>query len=162
MNTESNGPSGPRAEDLIRFWIEQNSAEQARGETLEKRGITVITTTATLLTILLALVAVVTQTNSAFLPRSTVLPLVSSLIAFIAGAIFGTIVNMLTLGPRETRTMGVSTVESIVDVLIHQVSRTRSVNRVKAFLVFWALVGQVLGLLLLAVTITTVVLAISD
>ncbi len=73
---------------------DQLTEERNRKSSLEARGITVITTSGTLATLLFALTARLTATTSFKLPATARLPLLLALIAFVVAAICGLATNI--------------------------------------------------------------------
>ena len=83
--------AGTAYEQLI---VDQLIEERSRKSSLEARGVTVITTSGTLATLLFALTAGLTTTGTFKLPGAARLPLLLTLVAFVGAAILGIITNI--------------------------------------------------------------------
>jgi hypothetical protein len=73
---------------------DQLTQERSRKTSLESRGVTVITTSGTLVTLLFGLTAGLTAASGFKLPSGAKLPLLLALIAFVIAAGFGILTNM--------------------------------------------------------------------
>src|ERR1700730_3055557 len=90
-------PPGP-SEDLYDFQLKYIQAqldfERQRKQSLEQRGITVITSAGAIATLIFAVSAFVSKSvSTASFIRSEALPIKSSIIAFLVAAIFGLATN---------------------------------------------------------------------
>lgn len=86
---------------------DQLAEERTRKSSLEARGVTVITTSGTLATLLFALTAGLTSVASFKLPGGAKLPLLLALVAFIVAAVCGLTTNM-PLKYREATPQGLA------------------------------------------------------
>jgi hypothetical protein len=86
---------------------DQLTEERSRNASLEARGITVITTSSTLATLLFALTAGLTTANRFKLPGPARLPLLLALCAFVAAAVLG-LMTSIPLRYREPTPAGLA------------------------------------------------------
>lgn len=93
------------SELIMSFISEQLSEERARKTAIEQRGIAIVTTSGTLVTLLFALSAVVGAQVDAALPRSGTIALRIAVIAFLAAACLGLSTN-LPMKYAKPRTSG--------------------------------------------------------
>jgi hypothetical protein len=87
--------------------VDQLTEERNRKISLEARGVTVITTSGTLATLLFALTAGLTAAAKVKLPESAKLPLLLALVAFVIAALSGLATNV-PLRYRETTPQGLA------------------------------------------------------
>jgi hypothetical protein len=73
---------------------DQLTEERSRKASLEARGVTVITTSSALATLLFALTAGLTATSKFILPVSAKLPLLLTLVTFVFSAVLSLVVNV--------------------------------------------------------------------
>jgi hypothetical protein len=76
------------------FISDQLTQERSRKTSIESRGVTVVTTSGTLVTLLFGLTAGLTAASGFKLPGGAKLPLLLALIAFVIAAGFGIVTNM--------------------------------------------------------------------
>jgi len=86
---------------------DQLAEERSRKTSIEARGVTVITTSGTLTTLLFALTAGLTAAAKFKLPEVAKLPLLLALVAFVVAAIFGLATNM-PLQCKEATPLGLA------------------------------------------------------
>jgi hypothetical protein len=121
-------PAGAR---LYADYIEKQLArEEERRKSLESRGITVITSSGTLATLLLGLVALSTRSQSTFqLPHDARTPLALALVAFTLAAALAIVTNV-PRGSAEADIQGlVQLIKTYWDDPEREALRTVSVNR---------------------------------
>ena len=94
MASDTDLDEGGAGEEYAKLIAEQLDEERKVKSSLEQRGITVITTSGTLVTLLFALVAVVTKDETFDLASSARWGLYLALCLFVLAAIVGLITNM--------------------------------------------------------------------
>jgi hypothetical protein len=149
------------------YIAEQIERQEERKRSIESRGVTVITTSGTLATLLLALAALTTREAGTFtLPPSAEDPLEWSLIAFAAAAL-ASIFTQLPLSYREASTSGLrglvedswnDSEEEALDAVarnrLNVLRRAKEVNGIKAWALFAAVVAQAAAVIALAFAMT--------
>lgn len=138
--------------------LEKLSADQdARKTSLEQRGIAVITTSGTLVTLLFALVAVVTKAADFELPRTAQGPLGVALGGFVLAAVLALLTNVpLLYANVRAKEAGAQiwdqwyagrnkALREITATRLGIVARAQLVNGIKAWLLIAALVSEVVG-----------------
>ena len=142
---------------------DQMSQERQRKASLESRGITVITTSSALATLLFALTAGLTSASKFKLPGSARLPLVLTLTAFVLAAALGLIVN-IPLKYREPTAHGLEKLRKpvywsapaqvgqlrVVQVQIASLKAARVANRIKVGFLLGAIAFELLAVIFLA------------
>ncbi len=170
MSTSANPTSsggGPLVADYIKEQVER---EDARKESLEKRGIGVITTAGALVTLLFGLAALSTQASQTFeLPSSAAVFLAISVVFFFGAALLGILTNV-PLVVRGLRLEGVRAAvksdwaqlepdirrnEALTNLDILESAKER--NHVKAVLLFWAMGLEVLAVVMVGAAVGIVV-----
>lgn len=151
--------SGPEVVKLIEKLSENERAAKASAQT---RGLAVITTSGTLVTLLLAFAALATRKQATFvLPTSLKIPLILASVLLVVAAIGGLIVNMP--GPGKTVELDVTNLANAltrdrwnssndvvtrgialdqVDVLID----ARRLNSVRARILACAITAEIMGI----------------
>jgi hypothetical protein len=138
--------------------VDQLTEERNRKNSLEARGITVITTSGTLVTLLFALTAGLTAASKFHLPASTKLPLLLALVAFVIAAIFGLATN-LPLRYREATPRGLARLIDarywtaspeigqlrVAEVQVAVIAITRSANNLKVVFLVVAVIAELLA-----------------
>jgi hypothetical protein len=116
--SRTRGPSIAEAEPLAgakayaAFIAEQVDRQEARKSSLESRGVTVITTSGTLATLLLGLTAIATKAQDTFmLPDEARPPLALALIAFVLAAVAAIFTN----APRNYKEATVESLRKLVE-----------------------------------------------
>jgi len=144
-------PAGP---EFASFVLNQLDTEEKRRASLETRGLAVITTSGTLVTLLLALAALVTQQKDYRLPESVNAWVTTSLISFVAATALAIGAN----APQMYRVVDVAALKTIVrarwesssdDAIktltatrLDELQRAQAVNGVKGYLLLGAAVAQ--------------------
>lgn len=145
---------------------DQLAEERSRKGSLEARGIAVITTSGTLVTLLFGLTAGLTASTSFKLPDDSRLPLLLSLIAFVITAVLGLVTN-LPLKYREPTARGLDrlvdeevwTSEGVIGQLrvagaqVHLIAAARAANNLKVKLLIWAIVSELVAVAFLCCSI---------
>jgi hypothetical protein len=160
-STSSAGP------EFAGFVVDQLELEEKRRASLETRGLAIITTSGTLVTLLLALAALVTQRKDYQLPDPVGTWLTAALIAFVVAAAFAIGAN----APQLYRTIDVTALKiitrsrwnsasgealkTLTATRLEELQRAQAVNSVKAYLLLGAAVAQgaAIGSLTMGVTI---------
>jgi hypothetical protein len=142
---------------------DQLAEERDRKSSLETRGITVITTSGTLATLLFALTASLTAATSFKLPGDARLPLLLSLIAFVAAAMCGVATNV-PLRYREATSRGLAKLVNaqywtgpesvgqlrVAEARITLIAAARSANDLKVRLLISATAAELLAVIFLS------------
>lgn len=150
------------------FLKELVAAEDAQRVTLESRGAGVITSSGALVTLLLAFAALVTKRNDFTLGSGTRLLLMISVGAFIAAALLA----IWTYAPQERRIVDGAALKDelpavwdqdaefarkkITATRLDQLQVSQHANDVKAGLLGAAVVAEVIGVVLLAVSVIVI------
>ncbi|HXP21413.1 MAG TPA: hypothetical protein VN840_17355 [Streptosporangiaceae bacterium] len=148
---------------------DQLAEERNRKTSLEARGITVITTSGTLATLLFALTAGLTTAAKFRLPGPARLPLLLALVAFVAAAAFGLATN-LPLRYQEPTSAGLARLVSarywsgpaeigqlrVAEAEITALAAARSANGRKVTLLLAAILSEVLAVVFLTWAIAVV------
>jgi hypothetical protein len=141
--------------------------ERARKSSLEQRGQAVITTSGVLVSLLVALAAVVTNATVFTLPGASRKLFIGALILFVLAAVSGIISNS-PLAYRGMRTEDLHRIvavknwygapeiaaQRVAQSRVAILERTRKLNHIKAYALFTALVFQVLAVMALAASVT--------
>ena len=142
---------------------DQLSQERQRKTSLESRGITVITTSSALATLLFALTAGLTSAKTFKLPEAAKLPLILALAAFVFSASFGLIVN-IPLKYREVAARALERVRKpnywsaraqigqlrVAEAQITILAAARAANRIKVALLLSAISFELAAVIFLA------------
>jgi len=142
---------------------DQLAEERNRKTSLEARGVTVITTSSALATLLFALTAGLTAVSSFRLPESARLPLLLTLITFVFSAAFGVAANM-PLRYREATPAGLAKLINarywaapaeigelrVAEAQVTSLAAARSANRLKVMLLVGAILFELLAIPFLA------------
>ena len=140
------------------FIADQLSEERNRKNSLEVRGLGVITTSGTLATLLFALTAGLTSASDFKLPGHAKLPLVLALIAFAIAAALGLITN-IPLGYKEPTAAGLAVLVDekywsgpaeighlrVAEAQVTALAAARSANGQKAALLLIAMLFELLA-----------------
>jgi hypothetical protein len=149
------------------YIAEQIAREEDRKKSIEARGVTVITTSGTLATLLLGLAALTTRSSATFtLPASAEDPLEWSLIAFATAAL-ASIFTQLPLQYKEASTAGLrglveeywnDSEEEALDAVarnrLNVLKRAKQLNGLKAWALFAAVLAEAAAVIALAVAMT--------
>ena len=149
--------------------VDQLLEERTRKASLEARGITVITTSSALATLLFALTAGLTATSRFRLPPATKLPLVLTLVTFVFAAAFSLAVN-LPLRYREPTVAGLAKLASpnywkaapeigeirVAEAQVTSLAAARSANNLKVMLLIGAIFFELMAIPFLAWAIAEV------
>jgi hypothetical protein len=138
-------------------------AESARKSSLESRGINVITTSGTLVTLLFGLVAVLTAAKAFVFPAAGRPYLAAAMLLFVAACGLGIVVN-LPLFYKETEltiqelqrvwTWPIAKARSKIAVTrLQTIASARRANAAKAWLLFGAGIAETLALVSLFVAV---------
>jgi hypothetical protein len=142
---------------------DQLTEERNRKSSLEARGVTVITTSGTLATLLFALTAGLTASSDFKMPEDAKLPLLLALIAFVAAATCGLATNVPLLY-RETTPQGLAklvdakywTAPSAIGQLrvaaaqVTLLTASRSANNLKVRLLIAAVAAELLAVIFIS------------
>lgn len=169
MSPNSDNAAGSAYSQLI---ADQLTEERNRKTSLEGRGITVITTSGTLATLLFALAAGLGAAPGFRLPRAADLPLLLALVAFVIAALFGLTTNIplqyreptpeglaklvdvkYWTGPRHTGELRVAAAQIAI------ITAARSANNLRAILLVAAIFAELLAVIFLAWAIGVVLYA---
>jgi hypothetical protein len=143
--------------------VDQLTEERNRKNSLEARGITVITTSGTLVTLLFALTAGLTAATKFQLPASAKLPLLLALVAFVIAAIFGLATNV-PLRYREATPQGLARLVHaiywtappeigqlrVAAAQVAVIAATRSANNLKVVFLIVAVFAELLAVVFLS------------
>jgi hypothetical protein len=153
------------------FIADQLAEERKRKESFEARGITVVTTSGVLVSLLLGLAAFARADSSRELSAAAVALVVVSLPCFVVGAVLAIVVNFPRgyEEPDATLLTRLTTVELWSAAPLHATRRmahshartlakARAVNTEKGRLLFAALTGEVAGVTLAAAGVAVVLL----
>lgn len=140
---------------------DQLADERAKKNSLEQRGIAVITTSGTLVTITLGFVALATRAQTYVLGPTVVALLVVALAGLVLAAAAGLVVNLparlpvVDAGEFTTVNGGddLETVGAEHEVLAHLLTDLRQVNRPRARILFAGLLVEVTALAVMAVAV---------
>ena len=134
---------------------DQLADERARKASIEQRGMAVITTAGTLVTITLGFVALATRDARTVLAGAVVVLLVAALVALVVAAAVGLLVNLPARVPQvDTAYLVAGEGDEDVAIRVQLLTGLRALNRVRARLVFAALLVEVLALVAMAVAVT--------
>jgi hypothetical protein len=142
---------------------DQLTQERSRKTSLEARGVTVITTSGTLVTLLFGLTAGLTAVSGFKLPGGAKLPLLLALIAFVVAAGFGIVTNM-PLRYQEVTPQGLAKLVNarfwtapptvgelrVAAAQVALLSAARSANNLKVRLLIVAIAAELLAVAFLA------------
>lgn len=148
---------------------DQLARERSHKTNLEARGITVVTTSGTLTTLLFALTAGLTTVAKFKLLGSAKLPLLLALISFVVAAALGLVTNMplkyqeptprglahlvnanYWTGPKEIGQLRVAAAQ------VTTLSAARSANNLKVILLLGAILSELLAVIFLSWAIITI------
>lgn len=150
--------------DFIKTLID---AEAARKTSAESKGVAVITTSSALVTILFALVAVVTSRTTFKLPVSAHGWLVAAIVAFVVAA--GTAILVSLPLPYGQTTFGLDDLRSwwsddaptaeaaVAGLRLRALTAARRMNAIKAGILLVASVAELAGLVLLTVAVINII-----
>lgn len=158
-----------RGSTVYSEYIQDQIAEQeARKESIEKRGLAVITTTGTIVSLLFGLVAVLTGTDKYTLPSGAELWLGGALIAFVLAALAGIVTNM----PLLYLAVEVPELRRLIDdfwsdepevaekrvaaTQLKVLTRAKSLNATKGWILVGAIAIELAGIVFLALAIRVV------
>jgi hypothetical protein len=140
---------------------DQLADERAKKNSLEQRGIAVISTSGTLVTITLGFVALATRAQTYVLGATVVVLLVVALAGLVLAAATGLVVNLPARLPvvdagelaAASGDDDLETVRAEHEVLAHVLTDLRQVNRRRAQILFAALLVEVTALAVMAVAV---------
>jgi hypothetical protein len=166
------GPDAVAGSAYSRLIADQLAEERNRKVSLEARGLTVITASGTLATLLFALVASLTAVPKFGLPEPARLPLLLALVAFLIAALFGLATNIPLRyreptsqglaklvdsrywdGPRETGELRVAEAQVTV------IAAARSANNIRVILLLAAIFAEILAVIFLSWAIAVILYA---
>ena len=167
--TDAETPAAPKPGRSVyaEYIAEQIQRQEERKKSIEARGVTVITTSGTLATLLLGLAALTTKEQTTFtLPTAAQDPLEWALIAFAAAAL-ASIFTQLPMRYEEASAEGLrglvdtswnDSEEEALDAVARNrltvLKRAKHVNGLKAWALFAAVSGEALAVIALAVAMT--------
>ncbi|MEJ3748454.1 hypothetical protein WEI85_34865 [Actinomycetes bacterium KLBMP 9797] len=144
--------------------------ERERRAALDARGLSVVTSSASLVTLLTAVGAFVTSEKGFTLPGAAVVPLLATLGSFTVAVVLGILANRSryyhvalaeTLYGMVTEHWGDDEIDSrnnVAELNIRTIHTLRLGNDMKANLLTWALSAQLMGVVALS---TTVIIAVT-
>lgn len=158
-----------RGSTVYSEYIKDQIAEQeARKESIEKRGLAVITTAGTIVSLLFGLVAVLTGTDKYTLPSGAEPWLGGALIAFVVAALAGIVTNM----PLLYLAVEVPELRRLIDdfwsdkpevaekrvaaTQLKVLTRAKSLNATKGWILVGAIATELVGVVFLALAIRVV------
>lgn len=143
------------------------ATEESRKTSFESRGITVITTSGTLVTLLFGLVAVVTGAEKFTLPEGSHGYLVAAVGLFVAAACLGIVTNMPILYPNVSiaqtdldnmTTDGVITADVTVAIRLKSIlDGTRRANTIKSYFLVGATILELAAVVALAIAVSVII-----
>lgn len=150
----------PARSPVAELMADQLQAERTRHASIEQRGITVITTSGTLITLLLALAGLTGRTAGFKLAKNAQVWLLTALIFLTLAAIAGIIVNFpgrgrsVGLYPEEIKSLLEDpTMDNIDRMQFKGLRRASRANRRKSISLLVALIIQAVGIGSLAYTV---------
>jgi hypothetical protein len=173
--TTDSPPSGDEQDgsigtDYAAFFQKLVDGQEARKTSLESRGITVITTSGALVTLLFALVALLTKSQDFKVPHSTHWPLGVALVAFVTAAVFALITNL----PRKYTNLDPGDSDALLDRFAEPADKARlriaatnlrffkraqEVNESKARILIAAMAMEIAGVGAVAVSVAQILRA---
>lgn len=144
---------------------DQLSDQNSRKDSIEKRGIAVITTSGTLASLLFGLAAVLTGVQHYHLPAAAESWLFAAMIAFVVGAIGGIATNLplFYIGVRPSELQGAvknrwrDSVEDaeqrVAATQVKVLGRAKMLNTIKGFVLLGAISAEVAAVIFLSVAI---------
>jgi hypothetical protein len=151
---------------LMQLLRDQMDEERARKHSLEQRGITVITTSGALVTLVLALSAVVPAAAGKAIPVAARVPLLVALVLFATAALMGLATNWPfglvaikagSMGPLLERSRWVgdksAAARSVALMLLDQIVTAESANGIKANLLIGAIAAEACAVGAIVVTV---------
>jgi hypothetical protein len=159
------------AETIAKVLDHELKREEQIGRSLDARAGTVITTSGSLVTLLFALVAIITRTPNFELHTIPRITLIGVLISFLLAAVFAILVNI----PRKYLHIEVETLArwsashtfniplslagpEISRAKVSEIDRARLRNKGKARLLFLAVLMEVLAVVLLGATVSIILI----
>jgi hypothetical protein len=150
-----------RGPDVYADWVKSLcDAEDARKVSFESRGVSVITTSGTLVTLLFGLVAVVTGAKNFTLPSEAHGYLIAAVISFVVAVALGIIANIPLFYQEADMTedelvdaVGQGVITAEAEVMIRQLGllrNARRVNSAKGVALLAAGIAQLVALVMLA------------
>jgi hypothetical protein len=141
---------------------DQLAEERGRKASLEARGVTVITTSGTLATLLFALAAGLTSASKFRLPQAARLPLVLALCAFSVAAVLALLAN-IPLRYKEPTPRGLARLVAarfwaatpdvgqlrVAEAQVIALAAARAANRLKMWLLLSAICSEILAVFIL-------------
>ncbi len=159
--------AGSGADVYLDYMKSLLATEEARKTSFESRGVTVITTSGTLATLLFGLVAVVTGASTFVLPPRSHGYLVAAVIAFAVAVLLGIITNMpilypeVNIDPQDITNM-VTDGPITADVMVARSVRsilngTRRANNIKSYFLLAATSAELTALVILTIAVCEIV-----
>lgn len=159
-------PSADGAGAEFATYVQQLATEQdARKASIEQRGLAVVTTSGTLVTVLFALVALLTKTPEYKLPVQAHGTLGLALVLFVVAAVLAVLTNVplayrgadlsdpqSALWDHWSKDRGYA-LQRITATRVVVAARAQAVNGVKAWLLLAAITAEVAAILVLAVAL---------
>jgi ABC-type long-subunit fatty acid transport system fused permease/ATPase subunit len=140
---------------MTELLTDQLADERARKASIEARGMAVITTAGTLVTITLGFVALAARDAKTVLAQAVVILLVASLVGLVAAAVMGLLVNLPARVPQvDAAYLLAGEDDQDVAIRVELLTGLRALNRVRARLLFAALSVEVVALVVMAVAVT--------
>lgn len=147
---------------------DQLNDQEARKSSIEQRGVAVITTSGTLVSLLFGLAAVLTGVQHYQLPSGAESWLYAAMVAFVAGAIGGIATNLplFYIGVRASELRGAVKnrwTDSIEDAEqrvaateVKVLARAKALNTIKGFVLLGAISAEVIAVIFLSLAIRVV------
>jgi hypothetical protein len=164
-------PAEERGSSVYAAYIESQLRDQeARKGSIEQRGVAVITTCGTLVSLLFGLAAVLTGVEEYELPSAAEPWLYAALIAFVMAAITGIVTNLplFYVGVRVDDLRGAvknrwnespqDAEQRVAATQVKVLARAKTLNTVKGFFLLAAIIAEVFAVIFLAVAIRAILL----
>lgn len=142
-------------------------AESSRKSSLEQRGVAVITTSGTLVTLLFGLIAVITSSKTFVLPTRVHGWLVAAAILFVMAALAGILMNVplfygqMIITEGELRASWGDTASdaeaSVTGIRLKRLSQATKVNTVKAWILILGVLLELAAVIILTIGIFEII-----
>ena len=160
---------GDRGSTIYAAYIkDQLDGQDARKQSIEQRGITVITTSGTLVSLLFGLAAVLTGVQNYKLPSGAEHWLYAALVAFVVAAIGGIVTNLpltyigvraadlRTAVKRKWNDKPEIAEQRVAATQVNVLDRAKQLNTIKAWVLFGGIVAELFAVVFLALAIRIV------
>jgi hypothetical protein len=169
---EGTGEADPGAESggaiFAKLFDDLLTAQEARKSSIEQRGLSVITTSGALVTLLFGLVSLITKSQTFALPKAAHGPIGIAIGFFVCAAILGLLTNIplfyMTVDPkglqaiidRRWQERKASAELRVAATQQKLIERAQSVNSIKAWILVAAMSLEVCAVLLIGIAVGTV------